>query len=123
MSDPIFDTISKNFLKWIMGIIAGLLVAALYGGFSFYTEWKTDEATEDASKENNRVLMFDTPEQKEDHKNHVEDAVPVLEQHLKVQRDLDFQKEVIESIKKQDCLLIRLNDQYYQMNQKIDRDN
>jgi len=123
MADTIYETISRNLLKWLMGVMAGLMVAALYGGFTFYTEWKADEAAEDAVKQNEKVLMFDTPEQKEDIKDHVEEAVPAMEQHLKVARDMDFQTDVQEALKKQDCLLIRLNDQYYQMNQRLNQQN
>lgn len=119
----IFEIISRNLLKWLVGIIAGLMVTGLYGGFKFYTEWKADEAAEDKEKEIMETRMFDDPNQKEEHKDHVKEAPSALEQRLKMQRDADFQKHLEEHMKVQDCLLTRLNDQYYQLKQEVKRVN
>ena len=119
----VFEVISRNLLKWLVGIIAGLMVTGLYGGFKFYTEWKADEAAEDKEKEIMETRMFDDPNQKEEHKDHVKEAPSALEQRLKMQRDADFQKHLEEHMKAQDCLLIRLNDQYYQLKQEVKRVN
>ena len=102
-----------------MTIIAGLLVASMYGGFSFYTEWKADEAAEDVVKENEKSLMFDTVEQKQDIKYHTEEAVPILEQHLKVERDIDFQKEVLRELKQMRKIDTLNADQMYQIKEEL----
>ena len=114
-----WEVVSKNFVKWFLGVIAGLLVAAMYGGFKFYTEWKADEAVEEAIGKADKSLMFDSPEQKEEHKDHVKEAVPTVDLKVKMKLDEQFQKDVLDYMKKQDCLMVRMNDQVYQIKQEI----
>ncbi len=102
--------------KWVP---SGLLLVIVIGVFNFYVEWKSDEAAEDAEKGKERQLMFDSPEQKQEHNTHVREALPALEQRLKVERDADFQKQVLKELKengKRDTLFI---DQIYIMNERL----
>jgi len=117
----IWESLSQNLLKWLMGVVATLMVAGLMGGFKFYTDWRTDEAAEDKEKEIIEARMFDTPAQKENHKIHVDQAPDAIQLYKQRVKDSLFKEHVEEHLKKQDCLLIRLNDQYYQLNNKIEK--
>ena len=117
--NTIYESISRNILKWIMGVIAGLLVAALYGGFSFYTEWKADEAAEDALKTVDKAVMFDSPAQKEEFKDHVEEAPSALEQRLKMKSDEDFQKQVLQELREMRHMDTLNADQIYQIKEEL----
>ena len=66
MPEQLIKQASTKLLAWMLGIVASLMIAGLYGGFSFYSEWKADEAAEDVVKYQQEALMFDTPEQKEE---------------------------------------------------------
>jgi type IV secretory pathway VirB9-like protein len=66
--------------------------------FNFYSEWKADEAAEEIEYHQDKAIMFDSPEQKEEHKDHIKEAPSALEQHLKAERDKDFQKEVLKQL-------------------------
>ena len=115
----IWTSLSQNLLKWLLGVIAGLMVAGLMGGFKFYTDWKADEAAEDAEKEVLRTIMFDNPAQKEDHKDHVEEAPSPLEQRLKMERDADFQREILKEIREMKKLDTLNADQMYQIKEEL----
>jgi uncharacterized membrane protein YraQ (UPF0718 family) len=115
MAEDLIKQASTKLLSWILGIVAGLMVAALFGGFTFYSEWKADEAAEEEVKYQEKVLMFDTPVQAQETKTHIKEALTPLEQRLKVERDNDFQKEVLKQLK-QFAKTDTLNaDQIYQM--------
>ena len=111
---------STKVLTWILGILAALVATGVAAVFNFYIEWSNDEAAEDVEKVNEKALMFDTPEQKEEHKDYIKEAIPVLDQKMKNETDKIFQKQMLETAKRQDCLLIRLNDQYYQLKQDFE---
>ena len=120
MEEELTKKLSIKLILWLLGIIAALLVGAVGGGFKFYTDWKADEAVEDAQKEMDKPLMFKDPAERESVLDHVEEAPPALEQKLKIERDIDFQKAVLKKLDESDSLNKRLNDQYYQLNKKID---
>ena len=119
----IWESIGRNFIKWALGIIAACLIALIGGGVTWFITWSNDEAAEDAEKRYEKTLMFDDPNQKEEHKDHVKEAIPPLEQRLKIERDIEFQQDIKEAIKRQDCLMIRLNDQYYQLKEELRREH
>ena len=98
MADELIKQASTKLLSWLLGIVAGLMLTGLAGGFKFYSDWKADEAAEDEAKYQQEAIMFDSPEQKEQIKDHVVEAPSALEQHLKTERDRDFQKEVLKQL-------------------------
>ena len=120
MEEELSKKLSVKLILWLLGIIAALLVGAVGGGFKFYTDWTADEAVEDAQKEMDKSLMFKDPAERESVIDHVEETPPALEQKLKIERDIDFQKAVLKKLDESDSLNKRLNDQYYQLNKKID---
>jgi uncharacterized membrane protein YhiD involved in acid resistance len=123
MANNVWDSISRNLLKWLVGVIAAAMVTLAGAGIKFYVEWKEDEATEDAEKEAQKTLMFDSVTQKEEHKDHIKETPSALEQHLKIERDAQFQEQLEKHMKAQDCLMTRLNDQYYQLKEEVIRQN
>ena len=109
---------------WKENITIGLLITAVTFIGTFYIDWRTDEANEDAEAINNKNIMFDTPVQKIETTKHIE-AIDAGDVKIKWAKDEMVQEKILEKLsefdkanKKQDCLLIRLNDQYYQLNQK-----
>ena len=124
MSEDIIKQASSKLLAWLLGIVATMMVAALWGGFTFYSEWKADEAAEEAVGNMEReALMFDNSEQKEETKDHLKEAVPALEQRLKVERDKDFQKQVLNELKQMRKIDTLNADQMYQIKEEIERIN
>ncbi len=120
MADDIIKRASSKLLGWLLGIVATMMVAALWGGFTFYSEWKADEAAEEAVGNLEReALMFDDAEQKEDFKDHLEEAIPALEQRLKVERDKDFQKEVLGELKQMRKIDTLNADQMFQIKEEL----
>jgi len=120
MADDIIKQASSKLLSWLLGIVATMMVAALWGGFTFYSEWKADEAAEEAVGNMEReALMFDDSEQKEELKDHLKEAVPALEQRLKVERDKDFQKEVLRELKQMRKIDTLNADQMYQIKEEL----
>lgn len=121
MGDNIFAQASKNLLGWLLGIVATMMVAGLWGGFKFYSEWKADEAAEEIEYHQDKAIMFDSPEQKEEHKDHVSEALPALEQQLKVERDKDFQQKVLNELQQMRKIDTLNADQMYQIKQRLDK--
>jgi hypothetical protein len=120
MADDIIKQASSKLLGWLLGIVATMMVAALWGGFTFYSEWKADEAAEEAlGGFEKKSLMFDTSEQKEELKDHLKEAVPALEQRLKIERDKDFQKEVLNELKQMREIDTLNADQMYQIKEEL----
>ena len=120
MADDLIKQASSKLLTWLLGIVATMMVAALWGGFTFYSEWKADEAAEEAVGNMEReALMFDNSEQKEETKDHLKEAVPALEQRLKVERDKDFQKEVLRELKQMQKIDTLNADQMYQIKEEL----
>ena len=120
MADDIIKQASSKLLSWLLGIIATMMVAALWGGFTFYSEWKADEAAEEAVGNMEReALMFDNSEQKEETKDHLKEAIPALEQRLKVERDKDFQKQVLNELKQMRKIDTLNADQMYQIKEEL----
>ena len=115
----IWDSISRNFIKWALGVIGVLMVAAITGGFKFYMEWSTDEAAEDAVKEAEKSLMFDSTTQKEEIKDHVIESPSALEQQVKIIRDADFQKQVLKELREMRKMDTLNADQIYQIKQQL----
>ena len=101
----------------LTGVI-GLLFWMGKGVYNFHQEWKEDEATEEA-------VMFDEPEQKVETLRHIdriktdEIGKTLYKQRVMDSLVLDKLEQVEQHQKAQDCLFVRLNDQYYQLNQKI----
>ena len=120
MEEELTKKLSLKLILWMLGVIAVLLAGGAGGIFKFYTDWKADEAVEDAQKEMDKPLMFKDARERESVIDHVEEAPPALEQKLKIERDIDFQKAVLKKLDESDSLNKRLNDQYFQLNQKID---
>lgn len=120
MADDIFKNASSKLLAWLLGIIATLMVTALYGGFKFYSDWKADEAYEEMEQ---KSLMFESPKELEQHRSHVKEALPPLEQKLKYERDKDFQKEVLEQLKTLAKIDTLNADQIYQIKQQLNENN
>jgi Na+/phosphate symporter len=109
---------------WKDNLSLGLLITAVTFVATFYIEWRTDEASEDMEKETNKNIMFDNVADKVETKN-LTNAVKPAAVQVKWAKDEMMQEKILEKMdeidkanKKQDCLLIRLNDQYYQLNQK-----
>jgi len=120
MADDIIKQASSKLLSWLLGIVATMMVAALWGGFTFYSEWKADEAAEEAVGNMEReALMFDNSEQKEETKDHLKEAIPALEQRLKVERDKDFQKQVLNELKQMRKIDTLNADQMYQIKEEL----
>lgn len=116
------DNPVSTFQKWFMG----LLGVAVIGIFGQYGHWVYDEAQEGAEAKLNKEIMFDTPADKLETKN-LTNAVKPAAVEIKWAKDEIAQQKILEGLeankeanKKQDCLLTRLNDQYYQLNKKID---
>ena len=110
--------------SWKENITIGLLITIVGLVITSYIDWKVDEAEEDAEAVNNKNIMFDTPTDKVETKNLTKAVKPAAVQ-VKWAKDEMMQEKILEKMdeidkanKKQDCLLIRLNDQYYQLNQK-----
>lgn len=118
MPEDLVKQASTKVLSWTLRVIATGLVAVVGIVFNFYIEWKQDEATEDAEK---KILMFDSPEQKEEHKDHVKEAPSALEQKLKIERDADFQKEVLMQLKQMQRMDTLNADQIYQIKQTLEQ--
>ena len=117
---------SEKTKNWKDNISLGLLITAITFIGTFYIEWRTDEASEDMEKETNKNLMFDTTVDKVETNNLVKAVKPAAVQ-VKWAKDEMAQEKILEKLsnfekanKKQDCLLIRLNDQYYQLNKKVE---
>ena len=119
MSEDILKSISTKFLGWILGIIAGMMVAGLYGGFKFYSDWVADEKAEEVEYHQDKAIMFDNPEQKQATKTHLRDAVTPLEQRLKVERDIDFQKKVLKKLEHLAKIDTLNADQIYQIKEEV----
>lgn len=115
----IWDSIGKNFVKWVLGIIAACLIGLIGGGLKWYITWSNDEAAEDAEKQVYQTLMFDDPNQKEEIKDHVKEAIPALEQRLKLERDKQFQEQVLQELKQMRKMDTLNADQIYQIKEEI----
>ena len=102
----------------ILTIIGAVLSWALVEILDFKQEWELDEAIVDEQKE---TLMFDSPQQKVEVIQHPT-KVPADEYLINKVQHENFEKTVLEAIKRQDCLMTRLNDQYYQLNQKVEKE-
>ena len=110
--------------SWKSYLDTGLMVTIIIAVGGFWANWTYDEANEDAEAINNKNIMFDTPVQKIETTKHIE-AIDAGDVKIKWAKDEMVQEKILEKLsefdkanKKQDCLLIRLNDQYYQLNQK-----
>jgi hypothetical protein len=121
MAENIFTQASKNLLGWLLGIVASMMVAGLWGGFKFYSEWKADEAAEEVEYYQDKAIMFDSPEQKEEIKDHVIEALPALEQQLKVERDKDFQQRVLSELKQMRRIDTLNADQMFQIKERLNK--
>ena len=98
MPEQIIKQLSTKILAWLLGLVAlGLLgVGGLI--FTFYTDWLADEKAEEIEYHQDKAIMFDSPEQKEEHKDYINEAPSALEQYLKVERDKDFQNAVLKRL-------------------------
>lgn len=119
MPDELVKQASTKLLTWLLGIVATLMVSGLVGGFKFYSDWKADEAAEDEVKYQQEAIMFDSPEQKEEIKDHVIEAPSALEQYLKIERDKDFQKRVLKRMDYNDSIQLLNADQMYQIKEQL----
>lgn len=72
-------------------IVTALAGAAAIGVWNFYHDWTIDESTEEGQ-------MFDSAAQKAETINHIRKIDPV-ELEVKIQRDADFQAEVLKELK------------------------
>jgi hypothetical protein len=100
--------------NWKDNITLGLLITAITSVGTFYIDWKTDEANEDAESVNNKNIMFDTPVDKLETKKHIE-SIDESDIKIKWAKDEMMQEKILEKLeyieesdKKQDSL-IRLN--------------
>jgi Na+-translocating ferredoxin:NAD+ oxidoreductase RnfG subunit len=118
--------IPKNLVKIVVTVLAALITGLV--GLVFYDikkqmefrdAWELDEATEEA-------VMFDKPEQKTETLRHIdriktdEIGKTLYKQRIIDSLILEKLDEIDQHNKVQDSLNIRLNDQVYQLNQKID---
>ena len=109
----------NNIYKSVLTTLAG---AAALGVWNFYHDWTIDESTEEAQ-------MFDSAAQKAETINHVRKIDPV-ELEVKIQRDADFQAEVLNELKdiakrqKHMDSVSNLNaDQIYQIKEEFKRNH
>jgi len=121
MDDKEINQKASQFVKWALGIIGSLIVAALYGGFKFYTEWVADEAAEEQVDYQSKALMFDSPSQKEEHKDHVDEAMTGFEQQKKVMEDKAFQERVLNQLKMMSHIDTLNADQMFQIKEKLEK--
>ena len=120
MQEQIIKQLSTKILAWLLGIVAASLLGV--GGivFNFYSEWKADEAAEEIEYHQDKAIMFDSPEQKEEHKDYINEAPSALEQYLKVERDKDFQELVAKWMKHSDSMRLLDADQIYQIKERLE---
>ena len=121
MPEELVKQASSKLLVWLLGIVASLILTGLAGGFKFYTDWKADEAAEEAVDYQSRALMFDNPSQKEEIKDHVEEAMTGFEQQMKAAEDKSFQKEVLNELKRMSHIDTLNSDQMYQIKKELEQ--
>ena len=96
-------------------ILIALSIAILTGGFKFYNDWTTDEALEEAQMQ---ATSFDDEGQKVKTLEHVEN-IPTVDMKVKMERDVDFQKQVLEELKQMRKIDTLNADQVYQIKEEI----
>lgn len=104
MPEEIIKKASTKLLAWLLGIVALGIVFVASLIFTFYTDWLADEKAEEIEHYQEKAVMFDNPEQKEEIKDHVKESPSALEQRLKVERDIDFQKAILSRLKHIDSI-------------------
>lgn len=120
MAEDLLKQASSKLLSWLLGIVSVLLLGVAGIVLNFYVEWKADEAAEDEVKYQEKALMFDTPEQKQETNSHVREALTPLEQRLKSERDNDFQQTVLKQLKHLAKIDTLNADQIYQIKQQLE---
>ena len=103
----------------LLTVIGALLSWALVEILDFKQDWETDEAIEELQ---DKPLMFDSVEQKAE-TLHVVDEVDPVEMKVKIQRDIDFQKQVLKKLSHMDSVSNLNADQIYQIKEEFKRNH
>lgn len=83
---------------WKSYLDTGLMVTIVVAVGGFWANWHMDEAAEEIESNNNKQLMFDTPEQKIRNGTHLE-TVDDVDMKVQAIENANFQKMVIKQMK------------------------
>ena len=82
-------------------------------------DWTTDEALEEQQANQERILMFDDMNQKQEHKNHVDNAATPFQQQVQRMEDKAFREKMLKALEGSAKIDTLNADQMYQIKEDI----